>query len=205
MARFHTPDANPTRARARGNRNLTLVLWWGSALVLVFWLSAGGPAVALLPLLVIGALVITNTVQVARGDTVVSDALPPGRLEQSIADHDPVEVSATRAPDHRERGRRRGVLAFTEGRLSFTFESETRTRRGPTSDPLSGTFAFDVDPDAITLGPRPSMFRPRLRLTIDGTLHVIEFTMPGDLAAGAVGAVVAREWWDQLRAVGAHT
>lgn len=204
MARFHTPDDNPTRARARARRNVSLVLWWGLALLLLFWLSAGGPTVVLLPLLVIGALVITNTIQVVRGDAVVADALPPGRLEQAIAEHDQVVVGATRAPDLRERGRRRGVLTFAGGRLSFTFEAETRTRRGPTSDQLSGTTAFDVEPWAIGLGPRPSMFRPRLRLTIDDTLHVIELTMPGDLAAGAVGGTVTREWWDQLRSLGAR-
>lgn len=204
MARFHTPDDNPTRARARARRNLTLVLWWGTALLLLFWLSAGGPAIVLLPLLVIGALVATNTIQVVRGDAVVADALAPGRLERATTDHDPVEVGATRAPDHRERGRRRGTLAFADGRLSFTFEPQTRTRRGTVVDPVSGTTAFDVSPDAIGLGPRPTMVRPRLRFTIDGTLHVIELTMPGDLAAGAVGSVVAREWWQQLRSLGAR-
>ena len=203
MARFHTPDANPTRSRARAGRNLSLVLWWGAALILLFWISAGGPAIALLPLLVIGALVVSNTVQVVRGDTVVAEALPPGRLEQATTDDDPVLVSATRAPDNRERGRRRGTLGFEGGRLSFTFDAETRTRKGATTDALSGTTAFDVEPSAVHLGPRPSMLRPRLRLTIDGTVHVLEFTMPGDLAAGAVGAIVSREWWTQLRVLGA--
>jgi hypothetical protein len=205
MARLHTPDENPTRARARARRNIVLVAWWGFALVLVFWLSTGGPAVALLPLVVIGALVVSNTVQVVRGDVAVAGALAPGRLERATIDEDPVDVAATRAPDDRERGRRRGVLSFAGGRLSFTFESETRSRRGPVTDPLSGTMAFDVRPDQLVMGPRPTLSRPRLKLTIDGSLHVIEFTMPGDLAAGVVGSVVAAAWWDQLRDLGART
>jgi len=205
VSRFHTPDANPTRARARARRNLVLVGWWGFALLLLFWLSVGGPPVAVLPLVVIGALVISNTVQVVRGDAVVTSALAPGRLERTIAEDDPVDVPATRAPDDRERGRRRGVLSFAGGRLAFTFESATRGRRGETSDPLSGTMAFDARPEQIRLGPRPSLARPKLRLTIDGSLHVIELTMPGDLAAGVVGSVVAAEWWEQLRALGAQT
>lgn len=204
MARLHTPDDNPTRSRARARRNIVLVAWWGFALLLVFWLSAGGPAVAVLPLVVVGALVISNTVQVVRGDVAVSGALAPGRLERATADEDPVDVAATRAPDDRERGRRRGVLSFAGGRLAFTFESGTPTRKGPVTDPLSGTTAFDVRPDQIELGPRPTLTRPRLKLTIDGSLHVIEFTMPGDLAAGVVGSVVAAAWWDQLRALGAR-
>jgi len=205
VARLHTPDDNPTRARARARRNIVLVGWWGFALVLVFWLSSGGPAVALLPLVVIGALVVSNTVQVVRGDVAVSGALSPGRLERATIGEDPVDVAATRAPDDRERGRRRGVLSFAAGRLSFTFESATRSRRGPVTDPLSGTTAFDATPERILLGRRPTIGRPRLKLTIDDSLHVIEFTMPGDLAAGVVGSVVAAEWWDQLRDLGART
>lgn len=204
MARLHTPDGNPTRSRARANRNLALVLWWGVALVLLFWLTIGAPVIVLLPLLVIGALVVTNTIQVVRGDVVVAAALEPNRLERARDDRDPVEVPATRAPDRRERGRRRGTLAFDGSRLSFTFDASTRTRKGETTDALSGTTAFDAPLTSVRLGARPTMLRPRLDLSIDGTTHVIEFTMPDDLAAGAVGSVLSREWWQQLRALGAR-
>lgn len=206
MARInHTPDANRTRATARARRNIGLVLWWGVALILLFWLTIGAPIAVLLPLLVVGALVVTNTIQVVRGDPPVAEALAPGRLQQATEDREPVEVLATRAPDKRERGRRRGTLAFDGSRLSFTFESETRTRKGPITDALSGTMAFDATPDRIELGPAPTMLRPRLHLSIDGTPHVLEFTMPDDLSAGLVGSVVSRAWWDQLRALGART
>lgn len=206
MARInHTPDPNPTRAKARAHRNIALVLWWGLALVLLFWLTIGAPIVVLLPLLVIGALVVTNTIQVVRGDTVVAAALEPGRLQRAREDRDPAEVPATRAPDRRERGRRPGTLTFDGSRLSFTFAPTIRTRKGETTDALSGTDAFDAPVGHVSLGRRPSMLRPRLHLSIDGTPHVIEFTMPDDLGAGAVGSVLAGAWWDQLRALGART
>ena len=204
MARVHRPDRNPVRARARAHRNISLVLWWGLALVLLFWLTIGAPPVVLLPLLVIGALVVTNTIQVVRGDVVVDAALEPDALRRAAADREAIEVPATRAPDHRERGRRRGTLSSDGNRLWFTFDSSTRTRKGVVTDALSGTRAFDVALDTITLGSRPTMLRPRLRLEIDGTTHVLELTMPDDLAAGAVGSALAREWWDQLRALGAR-
>ena len=69
MARInHTPDPNRTRARARARRNINLVVWWGVALILLFLLSTGAPWILILPMLVIGALVVTNTIQVVRGD-----------------------------------------------------------------------------------------------------------------------------------------
>lgn len=206
MARInHTPDPNPTRARARASRNIALVLWWGLALVLLFWLTIGAPVVVLLPLLVIAALVVTNTIQVVRGDVVVASAIEPGRLTRARDDHDPVEVPATRAPNRSERGRRRGTLSFDGTRLTFTFDASTRTRKGERTDALSGTMAFDAPVENVRLGTRPSMLRPRLQLLIDGTAHFIEFTMPDDLAAGTVGSVLSRAWWTQLREVGATT
>jgi hypothetical protein len=42
------------------------------------------------------------------------------------------------------------------------------------------------------------MMRPQLTMKIDGVDHVIEFTMPEDLAAGMLGKVVASAWFDQL-------
>jgi hypothetical protein len=47
------------------------------------------------------------------------------------------------------------------------------------------------------------MMRPQLTMTIDGVEHVIEFTMPEDLAAGMLGKVVASAWFDQLVDLGA--
>jgi hypothetical protein len=40
-------------------------------------------------------------------------------------------------------------------------------------------------------------------MTIDGIDHVVEFTMPEDLAAGMLGKVVAGAWFDQLVDLGA--
>jgi len=206
MARInHTPDPNPTRARARSRRNISLVVWWGIALLLLFALSIGGPWILVLPLIVIGALVATNTIQVVRGDGAEQHALAPGRLAQATTDDDPVAVPVTRAPDRREKGRRRGVLHFARGHLSFTFGATPRSRSAKRDDDLVGTMIFDAAPYEITLGPRPSMMRPQLLLVIDGTNHVIEFTMPEDLAAGMLGKVVAGEWYDQLLELGAKS
>jgi hypothetical protein len=201
----HTPDSNPTRARARARRNINLVLWWCIALILLFLLSTGAPWIILLPLIVIGALVVTNTIQVVRGDGAEQYAIAPGRLVQATADADPVAVPVTRAPDRREKGRRRGTLHFAGGRLSFTFGPNPRSRSKTADDELEGTTIFDVWPSDIQLDQPPSTMRPQLVMLIDGTTHVIEFTMPEDLAAGMLGKVVAGEWYAQLADLGART
>ena len=204
MARInHTPDPNRTRARARARRNINLVVWWGIALLLLFALAIGAPWVLILPLLVIGALVVTNTIQVVRGDGAEHYAIEPGRLARAAAEDDPVAVPATRAPDRRERGRKRGTLHFAKGRLSFTFGPEPRSRSKRPVDELEGTTIFDARPEEIALGPRPTMMRPQLTMHIDTSDHVVEFTMPEDLAAGMLGAVIAGEWHDQLVELGA--
>jgi hypothetical protein len=199
----HTPDPNPTRAKARARRNINLVLWWSIALVLLFALSAGAPWILILPLLVIGALVVTNTIQVVRGDGAEQHAIEPGRLVRATADNDPVSVPVTRAPNRRENGRRRGTLHYAGGKLSFTFGTNPKSRAKKADENLEGTTIFDSWPSDIALGPRPTMMRPQLTMTIDGVNHVIEFTMPEDLAAGMLGKVVAGAWFDQLVDLGA--
>ena len=204
MARInHTPDPNPTRAKARARRNINLVVWWGIALLLLFLLSVGAPWVLILPLLVIGALVTTNTIQVVRGDGAEQHAIEPGRLVRATAEDDPVSVPVTRAPSRRENGRRRGTLHFAGGKLSFTFGQNPRSRTKKTDENLDGTTIFDSWPSDIVLGPRPTMMRPQLTMKIDSVDHVIEFTMPEDLAAGMLGKVVANAWFDQLVELGA--
>jgi hypothetical protein len=205
MARInHTPDPNPTRAKARARRNINLVLWWGSSLILLFGLSIGWPWILILPLGVIGVLVVTNTIQVVRGDGAEQFALPPGRLVRADKDDDPAVVPATRAPDRRERGRRRGSLAYGNGRLTFTTVPHTDRGRKQVRDPLTDALILEARPQEIALGPRPNWFRPQLVLTVDGVVHVIEFTMPNDLAAGTVGSVVSTAWFDQLVELGAR-
>jgi hypothetical protein len=201
----HTPDPNPTRARARMRRNLNLVLWWGAALILLFGISTGWPWILILPLGVIGALVVTNTIQVVRGDGAEQFALAPGRLNRADADDDPVTVPATRAPDRREKGRRRGSLTYGHGRLTFVTAPGSARGRTQEPDPLTEALILDSWPHDIVLGRRPTWRRPHLVLVADGVAHVIEFTMPNDLAAGTVGSVVATAWYDQLRDLGAQS
>jgi len=199
----HKAETDTTRARARARRNLILVLWWGSALILLFVISIGGPWLLIVPLVIIGALVSTNTVAVVRGDGAENFALEPGQLAKAKTDHEAISVPATRAPDRRERGRRRGRLEFEGGRVSFTFDSVASVRRKNIVDELSGTTILDLWPTDLVLGPRPSWHRPQLVFSADGVVHVIEFTMPNDLAAGMVGSVVAAEWHRQLIELGA--
>ena len=204
MARInHTPDPNPTRAKARARRNINLVVWWGVALLLLFLLSSGAPWVLILPLIVIGALVVTNTIQVVRGEGAEQYAIEPGRLVQATADNDPVAVPVTRAPNRPEKGRQRVTPHFAGGRLSFTFGPSPRSRTKKNDEELEGQTIFDAWPSDILLGPRPTTMRPQLTMTIDGMLHVLEFTMPEDLAAGMLGKVVAGAWYDQLVELGA--
>lgn len=205
MARInHTPDANPTRARARARRNINLVLWWGMALMILFALSIGWPWILILPLGVVGVLVVTNSIQVVRGEGAEQFALAPGRLAQADEDEDPVTVPATRAPDRRERGRRRGTLAYAAGRLTFTTAPTTTRGRPQSVDPLTDAVILDARPQELTLGRRPGWLRPQLDISVQGVDHIIEFTMPNDLAAGTVGSVVSAAWFDQLLDMGAQ-
>ena len=83
----------------------------------------------------------------------------------------------------------------------FSPDPQSRSKR--VKDDLEGTAAFDAWPSDISLGPRPSTMRPQLVLRVDGITHVIEFTMPEDLAAGMLGKVVAGAWFTQLLELGA--
>lgn len=189
-------------------RNLNLVGWWGTTLLLVFWLSAGGPLIVLAPLAVIGVLVVTNTMAVVRHTGPEDFAIGPDRLVRATADDDPVEVPAIRAGHRRakDRDRQRGHLCFGHGRLRFEITgplSERRKDDAPTE--RLPELAFDVWPSDLVLGPRPTVWRPQLVLGCDSGDHLIDFCSPGDLSAGPIGAIVARSWWDQLVALGART
>ena len=196
-------STNPVQSRARMRRNLNLVGWWGTTLLLVFWLSAGGPVIVLIPLGVIGVLVVTNTMAVVRHSGPEDHAIGPDRLAD---DADPVSVPAIRSGHRRarDRDRQRGHLTWSHRRLRFEIAGALTDRRGTPDDALP-QFAFDVGARDMVLGPRPTVWAPQLVLTCDSGEHHIDFCSPGDLAAGPIGAIVARSWWDQLHALGART
>ncbi len=187
-------------------RNLNLVGWWGTTLLLVFWLSSGGPLIVLVPLAVIGVLVVTNTMAVVRHTGPEDYAIGPDRLASVTAD-DAVSVPAIRAGARRakDRDRQRGHLCFERGRLRFEIAGALNDRRKDenATDRLP-RFAFDARVDELALGPRPTVWHPQLVIDCDTGEHVIDFCSPGDLSAGPIGAIVARSWWDQLAALGAR-
>ena len=72
-------------------------------------------------------------------------------------------------------------------------------------DPLADVAVLDAPARQLELGRRPTLLRPALVVSHQGTRHVLDLSPPFDLGAGAVGAVVAGAWWDQLAELGAHT
>lgn len=197
-----TPDTNTVRARARARRGMILALWWGVVLLGLFAISSGGPPLLIVPVILIGIIVASNTIVVIRGTGPEQQALAPGRLARADEESDPVSVTATRAPRRNasDRSRRAGELSYERRRLRFTFHEGGRSRATAADpfDPTDEITVFDVAPGQIALGARPTMTRPGLALTIDGTEHIIEFSPPMDLGAGLVGAIVSAAWYDQL-------
>ena len=203
-----TSPVNPVQSKARARRGMILAFWWGIVLLGLFAVSSGGPVVLILPVILIGIIVASNTIIVIRGTGPEQQALAPGRLARADADDDPVAVTASRAPRRNgsERSRRAGVLHYERRRLRFTYYEnlQSRSTASGSIDPAEEVTVFDTSPREIELGPRPTPMRPALNLTIDGSLHVVEFSPPMDLAAGVVGAIVSAEWYDQLIELGAR-
>ncbi len=204
-----TPDTNTVRAKARARRGMILAFWWGIVLLGLFALSSGGPPLLIVPVILIGIIVASNTIVVIRGTGPEHQALEPGRLARADSDNDPVSVTATRSPRRNaaDRSRRTGELVYERRRLRFMFNErrQSRTTAALPIDPSDEITVFDVTPAEIRLGARPTMSRPGLSLTIDGTEHVIEFSPPMDLGAGVVGAIVSAAWYDQLVERGARS
>ena len=187
---------------------MILAFWWGIVLLGLFAVSSGGPPVLLIPVILIGIIVASNTIIVIRGTGPEQQALAPGRLARADAEDDPVAVTASRAPRRNgsDRTRRAGVLHYQRHRLRFTYYEtlQSRTTASGSIDPAEEITVFDATPGAIDLGPRPTALRPALDLRIEGTVHIIEFSPQMDLGAGVVGAIVSAAWYDQLLELGAH-
>ena len=81
------------------------------------------------------------------------------------------------------------MLAVADGKLSFTADD--------------GETVFSLPVKKVRFTSVPGFFRPQLDLDLpDGTATVRFFAM-WDLGATVVGPVVAGEWYQQLRALGA--
>jgi hypothetical protein len=183
-----------------------LLGWWAVLLVGLLLLTSGGPLVLVLPVGLVAVLVVANTVVIIRHTGPEETALEPGRLRQADASrHDGVGVWAARTPrrSFTDRGRTTGTLAYVGGRLSFTVDDAPASGEG--SDPLAGVAVLDAPVREVALGPRPGWTRPALVVDHNGAHHVLDLSPQWDLGAGAVGALVAAAWWDQLAELGART
>ena len=183
-----------------------LLGWWALLLVGLLLLTAGGPLLLVLPVGVVAVLVVANTVVIIGHSGSEETALAPGRLRQADASrHDGVGVWAARTPrrSRTERGRRTGTLAYAGGRLSFTVDPAPEGGKG--DDPLAEVTVLDAPVREVELGHRPRWTSPALVVDHQGTHHVFDLSPQWDLGAGAVGALVAGAWWDQLAELGART
>jgi hypothetical protein len=180
-----------------------LLGWWAIVLVGLLWLTSGGPLVLLLPIGLVGILVVANTVVIVRRTGPEETALEPDRLARAdTARGEGVAVWASRtAKAGSDRGRRTGTLGYEGGRLTFVVDPMPA---GGADDPLAGMAVLDAPVHELELGRRPHLLRPSLVVAHQGTVHVLDLSPPFDLGAGAVGAVVAAAWWDQLAERGAR-
>jgi hypothetical protein len=183
-----------------------LLGWWALLLVGLLLFTSGGPLVLVLPVGLVAVLVVANTVEIIRRTGPEETALEPGRLRSADASrHDGIGVWAARTPRRglTDRGRRTGTLAYVGGRLSFTVDPSPAGEDG--ADPLAEVAVLDAPVREVELGRRPGWTRPALVLDHQGTHHVFDLSPQWDLGAGAVGALVAAAWWDQLAERGART
>ena len=199
-------DPNPVRSRARRRRRIELLAGWVVLALVVVGLLAGGPWFLVVPALVVGALVLSNTVAAATGRCPEERALTPGRLARAGPDHDPVAVPVTWRPRRRapDRQRHEAQLGWGDGRVRITVEGPATARRSSAS-PLAGTRILDAEPWELGLGPPPTLWRPHLVLHHGSDTHVVDLCPGWDLAHVGVGVLLATEWHRQLTAVGVGT
>lgn len=119
-----------------------------------------------------------------------AEVLAPGALKTATA-KDPVLVHGTWSAGGAVRAgaASKGVLRYANNRVSFTTDT--------------GETTFDAPVNKVRMAAVPGFWRPQLDLDIGGVTHTIRFFPLWDLGATFVGPVVAGEWYDQLRALGA--
>jgi hypothetical protein len=119
-----------------------------------------------------------------------AEVLSPGALKAATAAA-PVLVHGTWSAGGAVRAgaASRGLLRYANKRISFTTDT--------------GETTFDAPVNKVRMAAVPGFWRPQLDLDIAGVTHTIRFFPLWDLGATVVGPVVAGEWYDQLRALGA--
>lgn len=119
-----------------------------------------------------------------------AEVLAPGALKAATA-KDPVVVHGTWSTGGAVRAgaASKGVLRYANKRISFTTDT--------------GETTFDAPVNKVRMAAVPGFWRPQLDLDIGGVTHTIRFFPLWDLGATIVGPIVAGEWYQQLRALGA--
>jgi len=184
------PAAPDARRKARTRRLRSTLMWWIFVAIFIYNAIALGQAFFWAPAAVFGAGAAATT-WLALSARAPERATPePGAL---AAARKGAVVEAAGSLVVRAGGRaqpaRPGMLRVTDAKLSFvTDEGET---------------LIDTPVRKLRMATVPGFMRPQLDLEIDGALSTVRFFAMWDLGATFVGSVVAKEWYRQLRAMGA--
>lgn len=194
MARTPARTGPSALDRAKARRIWSTVVWWLFVAVFVYNAVAIGQAFFWLPAVAFGAAAVMTTRLALSSTAPERHALVPGELA-AAKKGDRAETPATVVPPSPKSAALRpgrpkpGTLAFADGRLSFTADD--------------GETVFALPVKKIRLATVPGFLRPQLDLDLPEGLATVRFFPMWDLGATVVGPVVAGEWYQQLRALGA--
>ncbi len=189
----HPAAAPAPTARVRVLRRRLYAIAASWLFIVVFFVMpvTFGTWIFVVPAVAFGAAAVATTLQARSPTGPDAETLAPGALEAATR-RDPVEVHGTWTSGSAAGGRaaQKGLLRVADRRISFTTDA--------------GDVAFDAPVGKVRLAAVPGFWRPQLDLDVGGATHTIRFFALWDLGATIVGPVVAGEWCDQLRALGAR-
>jgi hypothetical protein len=150
-----------------------------------------GNFVFLIPAVGFSVAAFASIQMARRPDSPDAEVLAPGALKAATT-REPVEVHGTWSAGGAVRAgaASKGLLRVANKRVSF--------------ETTDGDTTFEVPVNKVRMAAVPGFWRPQLDLDIGGVTHTIRFYPLWDLGATVVGPVVAGEWYDQLRALGAR-
>ncbi len=189
-ARATTSSTTPATTRAVRRR-----LWSIAAIWLFIVVFLVGPALLGNWLFIVPAvgfaIAAVATMRLARNPQGPdAEVLEPGALKAATRAA-PVEVHGSWSAGGAVRAgaASKGLLRFGDRRVSFETDQ--------------GEITFDTPVNKVRMAAVPGFWRPQLDLDIGDITHTIRFYPLWDLGATVVGPVVAGEWYDQLRDLGA--